>query len=622
MDASGSAAPPARLECLQQLTAALSRAATVEDVTEVVVTTVTAALQAQAALVALLRGDDAGTFEIVRAVGYLPTTLEQWRTFPLDAPLPAGDALRNREMVVLESLEDRDRRYPALRGAPAAHEAFAIVPLLADGTEPMGIIAFGFDHAHALVRSDRSFVQAVADQCAQAIHRARLYDEQRTAAEQRGFLSRAGQALAEGGSHEEVSRLVTELAVPELADGAAFYIQVPGGLRAAATSHVDPAKARTLEQLSRRRAFASSRLLDDATRATTVQIIRVDDSLLHEAAEDERHLETMQSLDAGWALLLPLRPRNAAIGVLALIRGQGQPFSDADVALAESYGSLAGLHCDNAALLEEQRRIAQRLQATLLPPMLPDLPGFEVAAAYAAAGTGAEVGGDFYDVFQAGDKRWFAVSGDVRGRGPDAATTTGLARHTVRAAAVPDAQPSAVIRRLNEVLLDQELSDQANLEPRFCAICAVALTPTSQGGEVTICCSGHPLPRLVDVEGRVREVGVPGTIAGVVPDPDLEDVTIPLVPGDTLVLFTDGITEQHTDTEFFEDRLPAVLSAAAQLRPTALAGRLLEQATAFTTAEPDDDMAVLVIRVPPDTAAVRQPGEHAGDDTAVGLSRG
>ena len=154
--------------------------------------------------------------------------------------------------------------------------------------------------------------------------------------------------------------------------------------------------------------------------------------------------------------------------------------------------------------------------------------------------------------------------------------------------------------RQDDVLLAHGHSEHVDLEPRFCAVCIVAVTPTSQGGEVSLCCSGHPLPRLVDAEGRVREVGVPGTIAGVLPDLDLEDVTVPLSPGQSLVLFTDGITEQHTDSEFFEDRLPEVLSAAAALRPTTLAARLLEQATAFAAAEPDDDMAVLVIRVSPE----------------------
>lgn len=97
-------------------------------------TTITEELGAGSALVALLEGEDTAAFAIVRAVGCLPTTLQQWSSFSLDAPLSAGDALRRGAMVVFESLADRDRQYPqypqypSLRGAPAAHEGLGDRP--------------------------------------------------------------------------------------------------------------------------------------------------------------------------------------------------------------------------------------------------------------------------------------------------------------------------------------------------------------------------------------------------------------------------------------------------------------------------------------------------------------
>ncbi|MEX0659784.1 MAG: SpoIIE family protein phosphatase [Egibacteraceae bacterium] len=582
------AVPLSRIERLQELTAELSRAPTVAAVTDVVVTTITEELGAGSALVALLEGDDTATFEIVRAVGYLPTTLEQWTSFSMDAPLPAGDALRRGAMVVFESLADRDQQYPALRGVPSAHEAWAIVPLIVDG-EPVGIVSFGFASPRRLVAADRSFVQAVVDQCAQAVHRARLYDEQRTVARQRGFLNRAGEAFAEASSYRDVQQLVVELATPELGDGAALFLGVPGGLSSAASRHTDPGAGAVLSALDGGRAFTADPLLHEVFRTGTPRTLRTD-----EALPDPAGAAGPADRAAGDLLVLPLQSRVSTLGVLVLVQRGAGTSAASDWSLAESYCSLAGLHCDNARLLEEQTRIAQHLQASLLPPMLPHIPGLEVATAYVAGGTGADVGGDFYDLFDAGEGRWVAVTGDVRGRGVDAAATTGLARHTVRAAAVPRADPSAVVRRLNEVLLAHE---PLGLEPRFCAVCLMACSLTSAGATITVCCAGHPLPWLVRADGVAREVGVPGTVAGVVADPDLADETIVLGAGDTLVAFTDGISERRCEGVFFEDLLATVLSGTADLDVRAVAARVRDQATAFGAEEPDDDMAVLVLRV-------------------------
>lgn len=595
------AVPLSRIERLQELTAELSRAPTVAAVTDVVVTTITEELGAGSALVALLEGDDTAAFEIVQATGYLPTTLEQWTSFSMDAPLPAGDALRRGAMVVFDSLADRDRQYPALRGMPAAHEAWAIVPLIVDG-EPVGIVSFGFPGPRRLAAADRSFVQAVVDQCAQAVHRARLYDEQRTVARQRGFLNRAGEAFAEASSFRDVQQLVVELATPELGDGAALFLGVPGGLSLAASQHTAPGAGAVLSGLDGGRAFSAHPLLHEVFRTATARTLRVEEALPDVACADSA---------AGDLLVLPLQSRASSLGVLVLVQRGARTSAASDWSLAESYCSLAGLHCDNARLLEEQTRIAHHLQSSLLPPLLPHIPGLEVATAYVAGGTGADVGGDFYDLFDAGEGRWVAVTGDVRGRGVDAAATTGLARHTVRAAAVPRADPSAVVRRLNEVLLAQE---PLGVEPRFCAVCLIACSLTSDGATITVCCAGHPLPWLVRADGVASEVGQPGTVAGVIADPDLAEETIVLGAGDTLVAFTDGISERRCDGVFFEDRLATVLTGTAGLDVRAVAARVRDQATAFGAEEPDDDMAVLVLRV-----AGRAP--PVGSPTTIGGHR-
>ena len=113
------------------------------------------------------------------------------------------------------------------------------------------------------------------------------------------------------------------------------------------------------------------------------------------------------------------------------------------LALFEDLARRAALAIDNARLYEERASVARTLQRSLLPPVLPDVPGIELAARYVAAGEGNEVGGDFYDCFRTGDGEWAVVIGDVCGKGAEAAAVTALARYTVRASATRDSTARA-----------------------------------------------------------------------------------------------------------------------------------------------------------------------------------
>src|SRR5205807_7504245 len=136
--------------------------------------------------------------------------------------------------------------------------------------------------------------------------------------------------------------------------------------------------------------------------------------------------------------------------------GDRPAFEPAEIALAEELARRVGIAVDNARLYQERTRVARALQQSLLPPLLPEIPGIEIAARYRATGAGNLVGGDFYDVFQDGGGDWAVVVGDVAGIGAEAAAITGLARYTVRAVAMHEFRPSRVLRALNEAILRQQ----------------------------------------------------------------------------------------------------------------------------------------------------------------------
>jgi sigma-B regulation protein RsbU (phosphoserine phosphatase) len=226
----------------------------------------------------------------------------------------------------------------------------------------------------------------------------------------------------------------------------------------------------------------------------------------------------------------------------------------------------------------------------LIPPTPPTIPHLDIAAVYRPAGDGAEVGGDFYDVFQIADGDWVVVIGDVRGKGVEAAAITAFVRHTLRAAAVMSADPAVALSRLNAALLHHSTD-------RFCTVAFLRLSQLDGGWRGSVCAAGHPLP-LLRRDGVVSFLGSPGSLLGVFEEPVLVEEPVELQPRDVVVLYTDGIPDGRRDGEFYGDErlLTAVRDGADEAH--ALADEVAQDAISFQRGVTRDDIAVVVARVP------------------------
>jgi sigma-B regulation protein RsbU (phosphoserine phosphatase) len=232
--------------------------------------------------------------------------------------------------------------------------------------------------------------------------------------------------------------------------------------------------------------------------------------------------------------------------------------------------------------------LARTLQQTLIPPVPPHVPGLDVAAAYRPAGTGTEIGGDFYEVFQHQTDDWFAVLGDVCGKGPEAAVVTALLRYAVRAAAAAAAEPAVALRITNDVLVGHDTD-------RFCTALLVQLVRRDGSWRAIVCAAGHPLPVLVPASGDARVVGEPGSLLGVMASPSLPVTAVDLAPGDRLLLYTDGVTEARRDRgEYGEERLLARATGTAP-GAASLVSAVLDDVLSFQHGVPRDDIALLAI---------------------------
>jgi phosphoserine phosphatase RsbU/P len=238
------------------------------------------------------------------------------------------------------------------------------------------------------------------------------------------------------------------------------------------------------------------------------------------------------------------------------------------------------------------RSIAGTLSQSLLPPVLPKIPGIELGTAFQAAGQG-EVGGDFYDVFETERAGWNCLIGDVCGKGTRAAATTALARYTIRAAAMRESRPSAILRVLNEAFIEH--AEDAN----FCTVAYVSLEEVREGVlRLRLAIAGHPLPLLLRASGEVQTVGQPGTLMGIIEEPRLVDVDLQLAGGDALVMFTDGVTESRVEGGglFGTDRVVDVLRAERGRSAPEIAAAL-HLAVTHGADDTRDDVAVVVLRV-------------------------
>ena len=236
------------------------------------------------------------------------------------------------------------------------------------------------------------------------------------------------------------------------------------------------------------------------------------------------------------------------------------------------------------------RALATTLQQTLIPPNPPHIPGLEISASYRPAGTGEEVGGDFYDVFEINRDDWVVVLGDVCGKGVDAAVVTALVRHTVRAVTVQEASPAAALHALDEVLAHHPTE-------RYCTVALVRLRRTHGRWRWRMSLGGHPRPLVVRPGPASSNVGDPGSLVGVLAEPTFHDTEGDLLPGSTLLLFTDGVTEGRRGVEQYgEDRLRAV--AEQHHGEPFIADTVLADVLAFQDGMARDDIAVVTVTVP------------------------
>ncbi|MFH9725496.1 PP2C family protein-serine/threonine phosphatase [Streptomyces sp. NPDC017254] len=318
----------------------------------------------------------------------------------------------------------------------------------------------------------------------------------------------------------------------------------------------------------------------------------------------------------GAVAITPLPGHGVPAGVLILLRRSGQrAFDSSEELFARLFAARAGAALSAARLYAEQARITRALIAELLPPQLRHVQGVDFAGGYRTSQDTERIGGDFYDVHAgtAAEEETLAVLGDVCGKGLDAAVLTGRIRSTLQALLPLADDHQNVLKLLNGALLTTR-------HTRFATL--VLASVRRSGGQVRLrlTSAGHPRPLILRTTGEVEEADTSGTLVGVLPEVTSSSVTVYLSPGETCLLYTDGITEARGgplgSSMFGEDRLRATLAGCVGLPAEAVVERLQMIAGDWVGRGPHDDMAVVAITAPHTTHLSAVNGRTRGRYTA------
>ncbi|MBY8880104.1 SpoIIE family protein phosphatase [Streptomyces sp. PLK6-54] len=300
----------------------------------------------------------------------------------------------------------------------------------------------------------------------------------------------------------------------------------------------------------------------------------------------------------GSMAVVPLPGQGVPAGALVLLRHEdGAAFDENEETLARLFAARAGAAVSSARLYTEQAAITDTLMRELLPPRLQQTRGVEFAGGYRPAGDQDRVGGDFYDVHPAtADQReTLAVLGDVCGKGLEAAVLTGKIRNTLHALLPLTGDHQRLLTLLNRALLTSH-------HTRFATLVLAAVRREGDRARVRVTSAGHPAPLVVRADGVVERVETRGSLIGVLPDVTSTTANLMLGPGESLVLFSDGITEARGGplggAEFGEDRLRAQLAGCAGMPAEAIVEHVQMIAAQWVGAGRHDDMAVVVISMP------------------------
>jgi PAS domain S-box-containing protein len=530
-----------------------------------------------------------------------PVLIEADQRFPIDleGDLPTATVLRTGRTRRIELVTEEMRRQMARNAEHLEllnrHGVCSVIatPVEVRG-ERLGVLILTYTDASGrrYQPEDVPLAEELARGFAEAIERARLFDEAQRARARLDLLARVGELLTVELDSRARLNALPQLVLPAFADVCAVHLlEDDGSLRVASFAAVDrdtqtrveTARSRPAAPPDSRTPWGEAVIAGAPVVSTTVTPALAED-LARAAAGPTPAPPT---LDVRSIVSVPLFGPQGPMGAVSFACGSsGRRYRSDDVPLAEELARRVAPAVENALRFEQERATALTLQRSLLPERLPDLPEAELAARYLPGSAELEIGGDWYDVLALAGGRLLVAIGDVVGHGIRAASSMGKIRNALHFCALEGMSPSAILHRLNDHFCGLDDADMATL---------LVLVYDPRRELVHFSSAGHP-PPLVQRPGHDPEYlpggrGAPLCASDRARFPEME---ASLPPGSLMVLYTDGLVERRGESlDIGLRRLADALHNAPE-KVEELADHLLT--TLVGDVAPGDDVALLAAR--------------------------
>jgi GAF domain-containing protein len=570
----------ARLALLQKVTGDLADARSAEEMAQIVVDNAVEFLGVETARVRLLT-EDAMLRSVARR-GWGDEGPDPYPEFSLDSDFPGAEAARTRRPAFMRSLKDTFERYPSLAGHYRPGRSGRIMPLVV-GDQTLGLLSLTFLSGELTAEAEVTVVESLADALAQGLKRAQLAASDEEKRETLSLLADATQIMVTAREPSEVLERLVSLAVPRLGDWCTVYLADGPVLRRAAMS-IDghPELAQKLKAIP-----LSLDVDSPHTRAYRTGVAQpITEGIGHLLQRLYPGLDFSAlggDTDVGTGLCVPINLRGERIGAVGLtfLRSHRKVTPHVIEALS-GLGDRAALAFDSARHWSAQRQLVQTLVAALLPELPPPVPGAAFSARYLPAS--GDVAGDWWEAQLLADGTVLVGLGDAAGHGLPAVSQMSELRHGARALAAVEPSPAALLFDLNRHL--------TGIDAGFATAVYGRYQPSS--GELCWASAGHVPPLHLTAAGGVTvlderadaPLGAPSSGRG-------RDHLLQLRPGDTIVLYSDGVVERrHRALDEGIRRLVATVSAHAHEDPENLADSII----AVHCAQPLDDCCLLLLR--------------------------
>lgn len=334
------------------------------------------------------------------------------------------------------------------------------------------------------------------------------------------------------------------------------------------------------------RRFTDAEVPFAALAAASKAPVVIDDALTDPRVDPD----VIRAYNVRSVMAVPLVVHDDVLGALFFnFHEHAHRFEPMEISFARRLSTSLSLALETARMYAAERLIADKLQEAMLS--LPDsVPGITFAHAYHAAGTAARVGGDFYDLFELDETRVGLVIGDVSGKGLDAAVLTSMIKNAVRAhASERGKSPQRILELASDLVY-------RNTPAESFATLFFGILDRSDGN-LAYANAGHPPPALIAPNGEAASLVSTGPIIGAFMGVEYEPAAVTVTPGDTLVLYTDGLTEaRDTSGLFGEERLLKMVCQGSRRPVAEIVRELVAEAVAFSGGTLKDDLALLIIR--------------------------